>query len=73
VGGVYYKKFWEEQITYFPLYDMDRIENDASNNSSIVACVFDAAVTFLLSRCLATIGDTQMTHRLMVGIYKVRH
>jgi hypothetical protein len=31
------------------------IENDASNNSSIVACVFVIAVTFLPSRCLATI------------------
>jgi hypothetical protein len=36
-------------------YDMDRTENVASNNSS-VAYVFIAAVTFLLSRCLATIG-----------------
>jgi hypothetical protein len=35
-------------------YDADRIENDASNNSSIAACVFVAAVTFLPSRCLAT-------------------
>jgi hypothetical protein len=26
---------------------MDRTENDASNNSSIVACVFVAAVTFM--------------------------
>jgi hypothetical protein len=37
---------------------MDRIENDASNNYSTFACVFVAAVTFSLSRCLATIGDT---------------
>jgi hypothetical protein len=28
----------------------------ASNDSSIVACIFVAAVTFLRSRCLATIG-----------------
>jgi hypothetical protein len=33
------KKFWEEIIAYFPSYDTDRIENDASNNFSIVACV----------------------------------
>jgi hypothetical protein len=28
-------------------FDKTRIENDASKNSSIVACVFLAAVTFL--------------------------
>jgi hypothetical protein len=33
-------------IAYFPLYDTDLIENDASGNSSAVACVFVAAVTF---------------------------
>jgi hypothetical protein len=47
------KKFWEELIAYFPIYDTGHIENDASNNSSIVACVFVTAVTFLPSRCLA--------------------
>jgi hypothetical protein len=51
----HYKKFWAELIDYFRLYDTDRIENDAYNNS-IVACVFVAAVTFLLSRSIATIG-----------------
>jgi hypothetical protein len=35
----YNKKIWEELIAYFPLYDTGHIENDASNNSSIVACV----------------------------------
>jgi hypothetical protein len=30
------KKFWEELIVYFPWYDIDRIENDVSNNSSIL-------------------------------------
>jgi hypothetical protein len=34
------KKFWEELIAYFPRYDTGHIENDAYNNSSIVACVF---------------------------------
>jgi hypothetical protein len=54
------------------LYDTDRIENDASNSSSIVACVFLAAVTFLPSRCIATIGGVHIqTHRLMGGIYEV--
>jgi hypothetical protein len=60
--GEYNIQFWEELITYFPWYDMDRIENDASNNSSIVACVFVAAVTILLRHCLATIGEYMYTH-----------
>jgi hypothetical protein len=52
--------FWEKLIAYFPSYDTDVIENDASNNSSIVECVF---VAVLPSRYLATIGDTQIdTH-----------
>jgi hypothetical protein len=33
---------------------MDRIENDTFSNSSVVACVFVAAVTFLSNRCLVT-------------------
>jgi hypothetical protein len=56
------KKFWEELIPYFPWYDTDRIENDASNNSSIVACVFVATVTFSPSRCLATIRGYTCRH-----------
>jgi hypothetical protein len=50
------KKFWEELIAYFPVYDTGHIENDASNNSSIIGCVFVTTVKFLLSRCLATVG-----------------
>jgi hypothetical protein len=50
------QRFWEELIAYFPIYDTGHTENDDSNNSSIVACVFVIAVTFLPSRCLATIG-----------------
>jgi hypothetical protein len=50
------KKFLEELIAYFPRYDTGHVENDASNNSSIAACVFVTAVTFLPSRSLATIG-----------------
>jgi hypothetical protein len=53
------KKFWEELIAYFSWYETGHIENEASNNSSIVACVFVTAVTFLPSRCLATIGGLQ--------------
>jgi hypothetical protein len=36
---------------------MDRIENYANKTSSIVACVFVAAVTFLPSRYLATVEE----------------
>jgi hypothetical protein len=36
---------------------MDHIENDATINSFIVACVFVAAVIFLPSRFLATIEE----------------
>jgi hypothetical protein len=50
------KKFWEELIAYFLSYDTGHIENDGSSNSSIVACVFVTAVTFLPSRCIAAIG-----------------
>jgi hypothetical protein len=50
------KKFWEELIAYFPWYDTDCIENGASNTASIVACIFIAVVTFLMSYCLATVG-----------------
>jgi hypothetical protein len=50
-------EFWEELIAYFPWYDTGHIENDASNNSSVVMCVFVTAVTSLPSRCLATTGD----------------
>jgi hypothetical protein len=50
------KKFWEELIAHFPCYDTGHIENDVSNNSSIVACAFVTTVTILTSRCLATIG-----------------
>jgi hypothetical protein len=35
---------------------MGYIENDAANDSSIVACVFVTAVKFLPGRSLATIG-----------------
>jgi hypothetical protein len=48
---------------------MDRIESDSSNNSSIVARIFVAAVKFLPSRCLATVGDTYI-NRLIGGIYE---
>jgi hypothetical protein len=51
---------------------MDPIENDTSNNSFIVACVFIAKITFLRDRCLATVGGLHIeTHRLMGGIYEV--
>jgi hypothetical protein len=30
------QKFWEELVAWFPWYDTGNIENDASNNSSIL-------------------------------------
>jgi hypothetical protein len=50
-----YKTLWKELIAYFPGYNTGHIENNASKNSSIVACVFVTAVTFLPSRYLAPI------------------
>jgi hypothetical protein len=41
---------------------MDRMEDDVSNNSSIAAYVFVAAVTFLPSRCLAKIEGYTYRH-----------
>jgi hypothetical protein len=61
------KKFWEELIAYFPWYDTGHIENDASNNSSLLACVFVTAVTIggiLPCRCLATINGFLPSHCL---------
>jgi hypothetical protein len=43
-------------------YDTDGIENDASNNSSIVPHVFVTAVKFLPSRCPATMGEYIYRH-----------
>jgi hypothetical protein len=37
----------------FLWYDKDRIENNTTNNFSIVSCVFIAAETCLEIRCLA--------------------
>jgi hypothetical protein len=43
------KKLWEELVMpAFLWYDTDRIENDASNKSSIFASVFVVAVKFLI-------------------------
>jgi hypothetical protein len=64
------KRFWEELTAYFPWYDTGHTENDASNNSSIIACVFVTAVTFLLSRCLATIGGFFLPSRCLATIWR---
>jgi hypothetical protein len=40
------KALWVELIAYVPWYDTDRIENETRNNSSVVAYVFVAAVSF---------------------------
>jgi hypothetical protein len=47
---------------------MKDIENDASNISSVVASVFVAAVTFLRSRCLVTIGGIHRHRDAMIYI-----
>jgi hypothetical protein len=69
-----HKKFWEELIAY-------RIENDTSNNSSTVSCVFVAAVTLLPSSCLATRGkytyrqtdwlEGFIKYAVQMGLYQV--
>jgi hypothetical protein len=69
-----YKKLWEELTAYFPSYDKGHIENEASNNSSIVASVFVTAVTFLPSSFLATIGKFLPRRCLaMIRGYTYRH
>jgi hypothetical protein len=45
---------------------MDRIEIGPSKNSAVVTSAFVAAVTFILSRCLAMIVEFTMG-----GIYEV--
>jgi hypothetical protein len=50
------KKYWEELIAYFSCYYTAHVENDASDTSSIVVCVFVAMSIFLQSHCLATRG-----------------
>jgi hypothetical protein len=66
------EKFWEERIAYFPWHDTGHTENDASNNSSIVTCVFVTAVTFLPSRFLATIGGL-LLNRCLATIWVDTH
>jgi hypothetical protein len=56
-----------------PRYDKGHIENDVSNNYSNVACVFVTSVTFLPSRCLATIGRYTYRHIILMGeIFLIR-
>jgi hypothetical protein len=76
------KKFWEELFAYFPWYDTGLIENDASNNSSIVACYRDNVSTQPLPSNdrgvfteLLPSNDKAMhiqTQRLMGGIFLTR-
>jgi hypothetical protein len=56
----------------FLWYDTDGKENEASNNCSIVVCVLVAAVTFSLSRCLATMGRYISRHTGQIrGTYEI--
>jgi hypothetical protein len=53
---------------------IDSPRDTSANNSCILECVFVVAVTFLLSRRVATIAGIRIkTHRLMGGINEVRH
>jgi hypothetical protein len=58
---IYSKKFWEELIVYFPLVRHGQYGN-RSNYSSIIVCVFFAAVTYLPGCCLATRGGYTYRH-----------
>jgi hypothetical protein len=56
--------FWEELMACFPLICTDCIENDASNNSADVACVFIAMGMCSPSHCLTTVrGIYVQTHK----------
>jgi hypothetical protein len=44
----------ERSISYVPRYDTNRIENDASNNASILTCVFVTEVMLFTGHYLAT-------------------
>jgi hypothetical protein len=68
------KKFWEELIAYFYLYNTDLVENDESNNYFIVGYVFVAAVIFLPSRCLVVVvGFLPSLFPATIGEYTHRH
>jgi hypothetical protein len=41
---------------YIVWYDMDTIENTASNSSAVITCVFIAVGLYILSHCLAMLG-----------------
>jgi hypothetical protein len=51
---------------------MDRIENDAANNSSVVACIHCHRNVFTEPLPSNDRGDNKYGHRMMGGIYEVR-
>jgi hypothetical protein len=61
----------EELIAYVPLIRHGPHRKRRFQQFSIVACVFVAAVKFLLSRCLVTLRWYIYRYRLMGGIYEV--
>jgi hypothetical protein len=69
---VLYVPGFEQEVAYFPWYDTDRIENDASNTSAIVAFVNFAAVKFLPRRCLAMTGGCTSKRSVTGRIYEAR-
>jgi hypothetical protein len=58
----YTRSSGKNKLPTFLSYNTDYTANDVSNNSSIVAHVHVATVTFLLSRCLAIIGGYTYRH-----------
>jgi hypothetical protein len=61
-------------MVFLPSNNMGIIRQVHRHTSpTILLCVFVAAGTYLLSRCLATIGGTHIRiHRLMGWMYEVR-
>jgi hypothetical protein len=57
----------------FVSYYTDDTENTTPNNSHTSTRIFVAAVTFLLSRCLAAIRDMYIDTRTAWRGYEVRH
>jgi hypothetical protein len=55
------KKFWEQLIDYVPFIQHEPHRKQTSLTIPLLLRVFVAAVTFLASRCLATIGRNTHT------------
>jgi hypothetical protein len=60
------KNFWEELMAYSISYDTDHTGNDASNNSSVAACVDRCRGNVFTEPLPSNYGGI---HILMRGIY----